>query len=304
MKETSLFRTIIDNVNDGVYFVDLERRISLWNKAAETITGYTASEVMGRHCQDNILSHMDKDGRPLCELGCPLYFSLGDGEEREDEVLLLHKDGHRVLVKVRIIPVYTSGQIVGAVEVFTPLEEKEKNGDDTTGEPPENKMKDQLTELPSRAYMESYINYKLQESQRFGERFCVVFADLDNFEVFNNYYGRETGDVAMQSIAASFKNNISDIIGRWDSEEFVGVFDVKTDEDPYNAAEKVRTLISRSGVIFAGEQLSVTASVGATVAQPGDTTQAILDRAVNYMQQSKRRGKNCSTIDLLPPNMK
>lgn len=40
-----LYLTIINNLNDGVYFVDLDRRILFWNKAAERITGYSAEEI-------------------------------------------------------------------------------------------------------------------------------------------------------------------------------------------------------------------------------------------------------------------
>lgn len=58
-----LYLTIINNLNDGVYFVDLDRRILFWNKAAERITGYSADEIMGRQCQDNILNHIDEDGQ-------------------------------------------------------------------------------------------------------------------------------------------------------------------------------------------------------------------------------------------------
>ena len=71
-----LYLTIINNLNDGVYFVDLDRRILFWNKAAERITGYSADEIMGRPCQDNILNHIDEDGRPLCVIGCPLFAAM------------------------------------------------------------------------------------------------------------------------------------------------------------------------------------------------------------------------------------
>ena len=53
-----LYLTIINNLNDGVYFVDLDRRILFWNKAAERITGYSADEIMGSQCQDYILNHI------------------------------------------------------------------------------------------------------------------------------------------------------------------------------------------------------------------------------------------------------
>jgi len=44
---------LLDNLHDGVYFVDCERRITYWNRGAERITGYSADEVVGSRCSDN-----------------------------------------------------------------------------------------------------------------------------------------------------------------------------------------------------------------------------------------------------------
>ena len=42
------YKTLLDNLYDGVYFVDRDRRITYWNKGAERITGYAAREVEGK----------------------------------------------------------------------------------------------------------------------------------------------------------------------------------------------------------------------------------------------------------------
>ena len=47
MPSEDLYREIVENMHDGIYFVDRERRITYWNKGAERITGYTAAEVVG-----------------------------------------------------------------------------------------------------------------------------------------------------------------------------------------------------------------------------------------------------------------
>lgn len=66
------FTEILDAVYDGLYITDLERKIIFWNKAAEKITGFTAQEVVGKHCSDNILVHIDDAGNKLCLGVCPL----------------------------------------------------------------------------------------------------------------------------------------------------------------------------------------------------------------------------------------
>ena len=53
------FSYIVDNLYDGLYVVDNDRTITYWNKAAERISGFSAEEVVGRKCSDNILTHVD-----------------------------------------------------------------------------------------------------------------------------------------------------------------------------------------------------------------------------------------------------
>ena len=57
---------------EGAYMVDKDRTILFWNKAAENLTGYRASEVVGKHCDDNLLMHVNEKGENLCKEFCPL----------------------------------------------------------------------------------------------------------------------------------------------------------------------------------------------------------------------------------------
>lgn len=100
----SPYLSILENLNDGVYYVDNDRKITYWNKSAERITGYTAEEVVGSFCYDNILQHIDEKGTQLCKNGCPLSLTISDGNIRDINVCLHHKDGYRVPIYVRSIP--------------------------------------------------------------------------------------------------------------------------------------------------------------------------------------------------------
>jgi PAS domain S-box-containing protein len=57
---------LIENLHDGAYFVDLNRKILRWNKAAATITGYAADQILESCCADNLLMHVDSHGNQLC----------------------------------------------------------------------------------------------------------------------------------------------------------------------------------------------------------------------------------------------
>src|SRR5512135_1525832 len=97
---------LLNGLHEGLYLVDLDCRIQFWNNAAATISGYSADEVKGRRCADDILVHVDKCGVQKCGDGCPLRKAMTDGQPREVEVYLLHKSGHRVAVKVRTAAVH------------------------------------------------------------------------------------------------------------------------------------------------------------------------------------------------------
>ncbi len=110
---------LLENLSDGVYFVDLERRVMYWNRGAERITGFSAEEVLGRRCEDMILNHCDESGTILCGEKCPLLATIRDGQQREAHLYLHHKDGHRKPVRVCAAAIHDAeGAVIGAVETF------------------------------------------------------------------------------------------------------------------------------------------------------------------------------------------
>lgn len=293
METQKLYLSIINNLQDGVYFVDNERHIRFWNKAAEKITGYSAEEIVGKSCQLSNLNHIDEDGRPLCQVGCPLFATIIDGKQRNERVFVRHKDGYRIPVQVNIMPMSENGEVIGAIEIFTPSSPTQYE-DDLVENLSGIAMHDPLTGLPNRRYLESFLNYKLDEYSRFNKPFAVVFADIDNFSEFNNSYGHDVGDAVLKSIASSLRNNTrkNDLIGRWGGEEFLGVLTVNTEYDGTILAEKIRQLVAGTEVMHEGELLNVSISIGVTTVTKEDDADKIVKRADALMYQSKQNGKN------------
>jgi len=116
---------LLDLLADGVYITDRQRRIVFWSAAAERITGWKAEEVVGWHCRDNILVHVDKDGHALCgEEHCPLHHSVVTGQPSAAPVLVFaqHKRRSRTPVEVMVSPVRNhAGTVIGGIEVFRDL---------------------------------------------------------------------------------------------------------------------------------------------------------------------------------------
>ncbi|MFO1492975.1 MAG: SpoIIE family protein phosphatase [Kiritimatiellia bacterium] len=118
-------REILQLLPDGAYICDRDRRIVFWNDAAARITGWTADQVVGKHCRDNILVHIDKDGHPLCgKEFCPLYRCMVTRSRSSLPLVVfaLHHDGYRVPVEVTVAPlVDATGEVLGGIEIFRDL---------------------------------------------------------------------------------------------------------------------------------------------------------------------------------------
>lgn len=118
---------LLDLVADGFYITDRDRRIVLWNRAAERITGWGAQEVVGHPCRDNILVHVDKDGNPLCGFEqCPLHRSIVTGQSSAEPLLVFaqHRSGKRIPVEVTVSPLRNrTGEVIGGIEIFRDLTE-------------------------------------------------------------------------------------------------------------------------------------------------------------------------------------
>ena len=297
MELENLYLSIINNLSDGVYYVDINRRIQFWNDAAVKLTGYSADEIIGKECPHSNLNHIDAEGHPLCIVGCPLFSTIIDGTQRKANVFVRHKDGHRVPITVNIFPVYDGEIIVGAAEVFS--QNSPKVYDDNLIEKLSGiAMHDALTGLPNRRYLESFLDYKLNEYKRFNRPFAVLFADIDNFSKFNNLYGHDVGDAVLRNISASLNKSVRnmDLVGRWGGEEFVGIYTINKDYEVEILGEKFRQLVGNTEVVHDGEALRITVSVGITGALPDDTSQSIIERADHLMYKSKQNGKNQVTV--------
>jgi diguanylate cyclase (GGDEF)-like protein/PAS domain S-box-containing protein len=292
------FDRIIDNLYDGLYFVDCNRVITYWNRAAERITGYRSDEVVGSNCKDNILNHVDGGGVNLCLNLCPLAATISDGTPREANVYLHHKDGHRVPVSVRVSPLFDNeGNVIGGVEVFTDLSGMENNHL-RIRELERLAMLDPLTQLANRRYLEHEIHARLEENKRFGTRFGVLFMDIDHFKELNDTYGHDIGDRALELVAHTLVYNSRpfDLYGRWGGEEFIGIIRSVDEEELKEIGNRTRALIASSYIDAGDSRVELTISVGATLVREGDTVDDMLKRADALMYESKRAGRNITTV--------
>ena len=300
MQRDDFFKKLLDNLYDGVYFVDKTRKITYWNRGAERISGYAADEVVGKHCFDNILMHTDTEGRGLCHTVCPLAGTIADNRERTSDIYLKHKDGHRVRVNVRVAPLQNEqGEVVGGVEIFTELTPAAV-ALERLAELERLAYLDPLTGLANRRYAEITLNARIDELQRYGWLFGVIFIDIDHFKTVNDLHGHDLGDDVLKMVAKTLQNSVRsfDVISRWGGEEYLAVIANVHGEELMATANRCRALVERS-FMPSVPSLRVTISVGAALAWPTDTLESVVKRADELMYRSKQEGRNRVTVDAL-----
>jgi diguanylate cyclase (GGDEF)-like protein/PAS domain S-box-containing protein len=290
----TLFKAVLDNLLDGVYFADRERRITYWNVAAERLTGYSAAEVLGRRCADNLLMHVDDGGCLLCEGECPLSLTIADGRTHRADVFLHHKSGHRIPVEVRVCPIRgPNGEVLGAVEIFND-NSRQRAVQERAAELARWAFLDPASQVANRRYLEHQLSQRLAEHAKCGIPFGVVLADLDNFKKINDTHGHVAGDAVLITVARTLSGCLrgSDVLGRWGGDEFLAILPCVAGEALAKASERCRTLVARSTVPVQDSQIHVTISVGAAIVAPGDSQESLLNRADRHLYMSKQSGRN------------
>lgn len=295
--DKKFYRDLLDRVTDGVYFVDVDRRITYWNGGADRMTGYSSEEVLGHSCAEGILRHVNDAGRQLCVHGCPLKAVMKDGKPREAHVYLHHKDGQRVPVIVRGQALRDAdGKIVGSVEVFSQRDtnpyawEKRSSTDDSV---------DSVTGISSRRFGELHLQTFMRAVSEEGMALGVLFVDVDHFKAVNDSFGHSTGDAVLRMVGQTLANGLrrGDVAVRWGGDEFLALLPGANDSGLAAAAERVRVLVENSWIQLGGAQARVTVSVGATRARDAESPDDVVERADRLMYESKQAGRDCVTTD-------
>jgi len=286
---------ILPHLFEGVYIVDKNRQIVFWNEGSEQITGYSAEEVTNSICYQNILQHVDESGKHLCHDGCPLQKTLNDGIINEARVFLKHKEGHRIPVMIKTMPIHDAAQnIVAAIEIFTD-ERFRKQMYKENAELKDKLRTNPLTQAANRIFLDFHLNKRIEEAKKFSMPFGVLMIDIDHFKAVNDTYGHIVGDEILKKVANSLLSNVAktDIVSRWGGEEFVLVIDVDNKEDLEKIAERLRSVVMTSSFkIDDGTTIGVTVSIGGTMVNRDDDSASLIARADGHMYDAKRSGRN------------
>jgi len=160
----------------------------------------------------------------------------------------------------------------------------------------EQSIRDPLTGLYNRRFLEETLNRELYRAQRGQGVVAVMMLDLDYFKQFNDRYGHDAGDAVLEAVARLLQKSVrrEDIVCRYGGEEFMIIMPGNTEEVARARAElildRVRHLeIQHGSHVF--RQLTI--SIGlALFPRDGDAADALIQAADQALLEAKRRGRN------------
>jgi diguanylate cyclase (GGDEF)-like protein/PAS domain S-box-containing protein len=289
--DPDIYRDILDHLQIGVCVLDLEKKIVFWSDGAEQITGYSRIEVLGRACTDNILQHCTQTRCELCTEQCPIGAALHEGKPVENIGFIHHKSGYRTQVHTWAIPLRDKNRaIVGVVQTFEG--DSAVHGPDPTDRNlQEHGWLDEVTGLLNHAMMQSHLRETLGTFNELGIPFAIISVHVPELEQFRARYGQGAARSILQVLARSLKNSVwpTDFIGRWSEDRFLVILMGCSEEALHAVSGRMMRMLSSATIMWWGEELSISASLGRAAMQPGDTVETLLQRAFHETHEPQLR---------------
>ncbi|MFA5462283.1 MAG: GGDEF domain-containing protein, partial [Sulfurimonas sp.] len=202
-----------------------------------------------------------------------------------------HIDLNVLSEKFNEIHTHMSEEVKKANKVISNLHQKVKILEETSNLDP-------LTKVFNRRALGSYLSEVCENTNR-PYMLHIMMLDIDNFKSINDKYGHVAGDKILIFISNILRKTLrdGDKIFRYGGEEFTIIINRNSDEQCELIANRLLTLISSNNLIYMGERISVTASIGVTKLKESDTPDSILARADKALYNSKKSGKNMFSKD-------
>ncbi len=161
-------------------------------------------------------------------------------------------------------------------------------------------IRDPLTGLFNRRYMEESIDRELLRAKRNDTHVSVIMLDIDHFKRFNDQLSHQAGDLLLKEFSDYLRMQVrgEDIACRYGGEEFLLVLPGATAHQARDRAEALRKGMVALKLVFNGTRLpAVTASFGvATFPQHGKDRETVIRLADAALYNSKRHGRDRVTI--------
>ena len=285
---TSRFRSVVDAAYDAIITIDQQHNITLFNRAAEDLFGYSQAEMIGQPLTHLIPEKFRENHSAYINQFARSPVNSRQMDER-NRIYGLHRDGSLVPVEIAISKINVNGlleftaiirDIADRVHLMDLLQKEAET--------------DPLTGLPNRrTFLESAENLF-----RSSETVSLYMIDIDHFKTFNDTYGHDIGDEILRALAEVGKVHTrkTDVFARLGGDEFAALLPGKDLEHACSMAENLRTAIEQQNFVYKwpkDQAIPFTVTIGVAERAPGEADVTdVLKRADQALYKAKEGGKN------------
>jgi diguanylate cyclase (GGDEF)-like protein/PAS domain S-box-containing protein len=285
----------LESIADAVLCTNLAQQVTYMNGAAEHLTGWSASEAAQKPLNTilQILPESNKDSVAEAIEG------ILSGEQRAGSTtgsLLKRRDGSTVTIHEHAAPICDSrGQVIGIVFVLRDITQERAFAAQLRHQA----THDALTGLANRREFEHQLRLAIEEYQRSGADYALLYLDLDQFKVINDTCGHAAGDelICLVSAAVTGKLRKNDLLARLGGDEFGVLLADCPRPEALHMAESIRRRISELRFLWKGKTFIVNSSIGVlSLADSLPTVDDALSAADQACYLAKDNGRNRSQI--------
>ncbi|MDA8429593.1 MAG: EAL domain-containing protein [Geobacteraceae bacterium] len=294
--------SLVRNSAAPSFVIGTDRRVLIWNRACEELTGIRAAEMLGSdrawtafyRTKNPVLAEIILDGPPdqMPDAYREISTSSFIPEGLQAEGWYDNLNGMDRYLVFNAAPVRNSrGELLAIIESFEDVTERKKYEEQLEYQA----NHDSLTRLPNRNLLVDRIHQALLMSQRNGHQVAVFFIDLDNFKIINDSLGHEIGDELLKSASERIDACVraGDTVARQGGDEFVIMV---SEPDVADVAGRVagNILEAMSQPFRINEhELVITCSIGISISpRDGDEARLLIKNADLAMYQAKEQGRN------------
>jgi diguanylate cyclase (GGDEF)-like protein len=228
----------------------------------------------------------------------PVNVAFRDGKPSVMDVSILHKDGYRVPIVLRTIPIRNSrGAVVGAAESF----EKNRSASEWSRRQSvyaDLGCLDAMTGVAAKSFMETQLREHLMTFAEHNLPFGILLIQVDHMDQYRATRGPGVAPSILRIVAQSVENCVrpTDVVGCWDENQFIAILQQCKESEVALVGERVRRMICQSEIEWWGDKFSVTSPVGGAGCRPGDSVELLIARAAASVTESIGKGGNCVTV--------
>jgi len=295
--------TLIEKMGDAVLVLDEQNRIVDMNPAAGTLLGVVPVSVVAQFADDALAAWPDLIGKlsgvwegqaeTLLPKPTPMHFDvrispLSDRRRRFGGRLVVLRDiteRKKGELEIHRLNQLLQAQLAEIEALQASLREQA--------------IRDPLTGLFNRRYLEETLERELARAERQGQPVGIIMMDIDHFKSTNDTFGHEAGDLMLRVLGDMLlaESRRGDIACRYGGEEFLVILPGASLDTARRRAEQWRADFETLRVAYSGSALQGTLSLGVVAFPHHGRTRDDLLRAVDKaLYAAKSAGRNCVVV--------